>query len=211
MQMKDLEKFESEYDTSREGTALQTRGHFIRSFPLQSLGEMTIDEYVIGHGEPSFCYLVESGTKSWANIQGATSFKFGIYFGRTKSDPTRKYRFTAKFGTSKEDAFSSVKAALLDLVALGAEDSPDFKGIDANPLSQLFKAKILSLYYPQRFLSMCSSEHLRMMAEFLDYPKDLAFSQYQSLLLETKQENSTTRKWSGPKFMAQDLYFKSIC
>jgi hypothetical protein len=87
---------------------------------------MTLDEYVVGHHDPSFCNLVESGTKAWANIQGATSFKFGIYFGKTKSDPTRKYRFTEKFGTTEKDAFAAVKAALLDLVALGAKESPDF-------------------------------------------------------------------------------------
>ena len=55
-----------------------------------------------------------SGTKAWANIQGATSFKFGIYFGRTKSDPKRKYRFTEKFGSTEAQAFAAVKSALLD-------------------------------------------------------------------------------------------------
>jgi hypothetical protein len=202
MRVKDLDKFEAGYDTSHEDSALQTRGLFIQKFPLQSLTKITLDEYVVGHHGPSFCNLVESGTKAWANIQGATSFKFGIYFGRTKSDPTRKYRFTAKFGTTQEDAFATVKNALLDLVALGAAASPKFAAIDANPLSQMFKAKILSLYYPERFLAMCSSEHLQMMAEILDYPEDLPFSQYQNLLLESKQGNPTTRKWSEPKFMA---------
>jgi hypothetical protein len=48
--------------------------------------------------------MVESGTKAWANIQGPTSFKFGIYFGKTRSDPTRKYRFADKFGTTEKDA-----------------------------------------------------------------------------------------------------------
>jgi hypothetical protein len=163
---------------------------------------LTLYEYVVGHHDPSFCNLVESGTKAWANIQGATSFKFGIYFGRTKSDPTRKYRFAEKFGATEKDAFAAVKAALLDLVALGAAGSQDFTAIDANPLSQMFKAKILSLYYPERFLAMCSSEHLEMMAEIMNFPKGLPFSQYQNLLLEVKRENPTTRKWSEPTFMA---------
>lgn len=90
------------------------------------------------------CELVDNGSKivpSGAPLQGATSFKFGIYFGRTKSDPTRKYRFTEKFGTTEGDAFAAVRVSLVDLVVLGAADAPDFAAIDANPLSQMFKAK----------------------------------------------------------------------
>src|SRR5882762_2984665 len=181
MRVKDLAKFEAEYDTSHEDSALQTRGLFIKKFPLHSLGTLTLDEYVVGHHDPSFCNLVESGTKAWANIQGATSFKFGIYFGKTKSDPTRKYRFTEKFGATEKDAFAAVKAALLDLVESGAADAPDFGAIDANPLSQMFKAKILSLYSPERFLAVCSSEHLEMLAKIMGFPADLPFSQYQNL------------------------------
>jgi hypothetical protein len=66
-----------------------------------------------------------------------------------------------------------VKAALLDLVALGATDHPDFAAIGANPLSQMFKAKILSLYFPERFLAVCSSEHLEMLGEIMDFPEGL--------------------------------------
>ena len=121
--MKDLVKFEAQYDSSHEDTALQTRGLFLQKFPLHSLDKLILEHYVVGHGEPTFCNLVESGTKAWANIQGATSFKFGIYFGKTKSDLTRKYRFAEKFGTNEKEAFTAVKTALLDLVALGAAHS----------------------------------------------------------------------------------------
>lgn len=200
--MKDLVQFEAQYDSSHENTALRTCGLFLRKYPLHSLGKLTLDEYVVGHNEPSFCNLVESGTKAWANIQGATSFKFGIYFGKTKSDPTRKYRFTEKFGTNQTDAFAAVKTALLDLVALGAAPSPDFAEIDANPLSQMFKAKILSLYYSDRFLAVCSSEHLDMLGEIMGFGANLPRSQYQNLLLKVKRDNTTTSKWSEPKFMA---------
>lgn len=200
--MRDITQFEAEYDSSHEDSAFQTRGRFIREFPINSLQKLTLDEYVVGHHTESFCNLVESGTKPWANIQGATAFKFGIYFGKTKNDPTRKYRFTKKFGTNEKEAFAAVKAALIALVALGAAERPDFAAMDANPLSQMFKAKILSLYYPERFLAVCSSEHLEMLAEIMGFSEGLPFSQYQNLLLETKRANPTTRKWSAPKFMA---------
>lgn len=200
--MKDLAKFGTAYDTSHEDSALQARGLFIKRFPSHSLKNLTLDEYVVGHHDPSFCNLAESGTKAWANIQGATSFKFGIYFGRTRSDSTRKYRFTEKFGGTKKEAFAAVKAALLDLVGLGSKRSPDFAQIDANPLSQMFKAKILSLYYPGRFLAVCSGEHLEMLGSEMGFPEGLPASQYQNLLLDAKEGNPITRRWTEPKFMA---------
>jgi hypothetical protein len=139
------------------------RGVFIKRFPLGSLQNLTLDGYVVGYHDPSFCNLAESETKVWANIQDAASFKFGIYFGRTKSDPTRKYRFTEKSSSTQEEAFGAIKAALRDLVTLGSAKRPDFAKIDANPLFQMFKAKILSLYYSKRFLAVCSTEHLDLL------------------------------------------------
>jgi len=197
-----LARFEARYDASHEDSALRARGQFIQKFPLDSLLNLTVDEYVIGHQKPSFCYFVEPGTKDWANIMGATSFKFGIYFGRTKSDPAHKYRFAERFGTNEKEAFEAVKVAVLDLVKLGEEEQPDFAAIDANPLSQMFKAKILSLYFPERFLPVCSAEHLDMLGSKLGFPEDLPHSQYQNLLHTAKKRHPKTRGWSEPKFMA---------
>jgi len=197
-----LARFERQYDSSHEDSALRARGQFIQKFPVDSLHNLTVDEYVIGRRKPSFCYFVEPGTKDWANIMGATSFKFGIYFGRTKSDPAHKYRFANRFGTNEKEAFESVKAAVLDLVRLGVEEQPDFAAIDANPLSQMFKAKILSLYFPERFLPVCSAEHLDMLGSSLGFPEDLPHSQYQNLLHTAKKRHPRTRGWSEPRFMA---------
>jgi hypothetical protein len=68
MQLKDLAKFEAEYDRSHEDSALQTRGQFIKKFALHSLNKLTLDEHVVVHHDPSFCNLVESGTKPLANV-----------------------------------------------------------------------------------------------------------------------------------------------
>jgi len=189
-QVKDIAKFDTEYDSSHEDSAIQTRGLFIQKFPIGALQNLTRDEYVVGHNNASFCNLVESGTKAWANIQGATSFKFGIYFGKTKSDPTRKYRFTKKFGANEKEAFVEVKTALLGLVELAAAKHPDFRAIDANPLSQMFKAKILSLYYPKRFLAVCSWEHLEMLGA-------MATVAYQTMWKHVSAEMSATGSGSS--------------
>jgi hypothetical protein len=196
-----LDGFEAQYDASLEDLALQSRGAFLKAFPLKRLGDLTVDTYVIGLQSPTFCSFVEAKTRYWAAIQGSPAFKFGIYFGKTKSNPTKQYHWTHKFGTTAEGAFGAVKAALLDLVREGARTAPDYAAIDKNPLSQMFKAKILSLYFPERFLAVCSAEHLEVIGGELGFADDFYRSEIQSRLLGVKAENAATSAWSNPKFM----------
>ncbi|CAA7618205.1 DUF3883 domain-containing protein [Magnetospirillum sp. SS-4] len=199
---KSLRAFEKGYDPTREDMALQTRGAFLDAFPIDALRNLAVDDYVIGLQRPTFCYHVEVQTRAWAIIQGATAAKFGIYYGRTKSDPKNIYRPTPRFGKTKGEAFKTVKSALIDLVALGGQDDLDFEAIDANSLSQMFKAKILSLYFPDRFVNVCSHEHLEMFASELGYQGDGYVSEYQHYLVSQKLADPVARTWSNPKFMA---------
>lgn len=195
-----IERFDREFDSSFEAAAAQQRGAFLKAFPLSKLKRLTIDEYVIGKGLASFCAYVEPKTALWANILGATSFKFGIYFGRTKSDETRRYRFVeSKFGSTKDEAFTAVKEALVRLVSDGR--SLRFGDVDLNPLSQMFKAKILSLYFPDAYLNVCSREHITELADELGRDEGWT-SELQHFLLQAKLQNPKTRSWSNPKFMA---------
>lgn len=203
----ELMEFERLFDSSHEDRAVECRELFIKAFPLKRLRDLTVDDYVIGKGTDSFCAYVEPKTKAWANIQGATASKFGIYFGKTKSAPKKQYRFTRKFGANKSEAFQEVKVALLDLVKAGK--SKNFSAIDSNGLSQMFKAKILSLYFPDNYINVCSSEHLELFASKLGIPEKSYSSEYQHLLTEWKRGNSITKKWSNPKFMYY-LYSKYL-
>ncbi len=195
----DILHFESEFDTDYEDRAVSSRGYFLETFPIESVGALELDDYVIGNGTSSFCTCVEVKTKPWASIQGSTALKFGIYFGKTKSDPEKKYRYSGKFGDSTEQAFASVKASLLDLLDSGRRK--DFMAIDANNLSQMFKAKILSLYFPEDYLNVCSKEHLALFANALKLPPGLYASEMQHLLVLEKYKNQLTAHWSNPKYM----------
>lgn len=197
--VQELQAFEHRYDNSREDRALQARGRFLQLYPLESLAMLTLDDYVIGKGTESFCAMVEAKSRAWANIQGATAFKFGLYYGVTKAEPDHPaYRFTKKFGESRDEAFSNIKDALLALIDAGK--ARDFPAIDDNALSQMFKAKILSLYFPETYLNVCSGEDLRKLAECLGLDRS-HLSEYQYALCVLKAGNAVTRHWSNPKFM----------
>jgi hypothetical protein len=203
----ELRSFERSFDVSLEDRAIKSRAQFLQKYPRKGINSLTLDEYVIGKKTETFCKWVEWKTEKWAYIQGATSYKFGIYFGKTKSDPKQKYRFAKRFGSNKTEAFKKLKRELLNL--LDAAKSCNFLGIDENQISQLFKSKILSLYFPEIFLNVCSKRHLKLLASKLRIAKRPFVSEYQHLLMEVKQGNTITKSWSNPKFM-YFLYNKYI-
>lgn len=196
-----LNNFAATYHSPCEDAALQSRGEFLEKFPMNRLKDLTLTNYVIGHQSPTFCAYVEVKTMAWARIQGATALKFGIYYGRTKSDAQQRYRFTKKFGKTETEAFEAVKLSLLDLIDLGGKPMINFRKIDDNPLSQMFKAKVLSLYFPKRFLNVCSAEHIETLASKLGISKRSYTSEYQYQLAEVKKQSDVAKDWSNPMFM----------
>jgi uncharacterized protein DUF3883 len=194
-----LKEFDAEFDTSYEDQANRVRGEFLKAFPLKELPRLSLEQYVIGTRKPTFCAFVEPKTRLWANIVSATALKFGVYYGHTKTDPVVKYRFAQKYGESVKEAFGTVKSALLDLVDAG--QSLSFENIDESPLSPLFRAKILSLYFPDKYLNVCSPDHIRELSENLGLPADTFVSEQQHQLREVARSHPVMKNWSNPKVM----------
>lgn len=193
------------YNADWEDEAQIQRGLFLDMFPVNSLAKLTLENYAIGHGKKTFCHWLEPGTRKWAAIAGSPADKFGIYFGKTKSDPTPRYRYVKKFSHdlpsegAEREAFSRVRQALLSLMKDG--EALDFDAIDANPLSQMVKAKTLSLYYPHKYLPLCSADTLRDLAPKLGLD-DRSPSQIQHEALAVQAKSAGVRAWTPLKFTA---------
>ncbi len=197
----ELVEFGKTYKTDRERKALRAQKLFLENFPKDSLAKITLNKYAIGRGKPTFCNYVEVITKPWALTTPSPALKFGIYW----DDSTKKYRSANKFkthGESDTNVFSLVRATLVSLVEEGAKQKPNFEAIDNNILSPIFKAKILSLYFPTKFINVCSQQHLKFFASVFGLQKGLYFSQIQNRLRYFKNANSITHKWSNPKYMS---------
>jgi len=173
------------------------RQNFIKRFPIGKIKQMSLDEYVVGSKSGnSFCYLIENRLQGLGNIHGATAFKFGIYFGKTQSDPKMRYRFTSKFGKTEDVAFQNVKSAILQLLETVKKD--DLDGIRNNPLSPMFKGKILSTYFPDKYLNIFADEHLEYFLDKLEIP----YSEFddeiakRKMLIEFKQNDSVMAQWT---------------
>jgi|SRR5690625_1218262 len=67
------------------------REKFVNKFTPEFIKDMPIELYAIGNKEAgrgeNFCYILERKLGDLGSIVGANAFKFGVYYGKTSSDP----------------------------------------------------------------------------------------------------------------------------
>ncbi len=184
----------------------QLRTSFTRHFSQNRIKNMQIDDYVAGVDLPNkgynFCYALERQLDGLGRIIGATAFKFGVYYGRTKSDDNYEYRFTKKFGDTYQEAFESVRETILELLIAG--ENEDIEAIAENILSPMFKGKILCTYFPDRYLNVFSPDHLNYFLTQLDLDnEDNIWSDAvykREALIEFKNKDKVMKNWSVDLF-----------
>lgn len=180
----------------------KVRDSFVRYYTPKRINEMPLDHYAIGNYLPkrgyNFCYTLERNLDGLGRIIGATSIKFGIYYGKVRSDQTDKYRFSKKFGTTKDAAYEQVKKSIIELITAGKKE--DIKTIINNRFSPMFKGKILSTYFPDKYLNIFSDEHLEYFLMKLNLDtEELIWSDAvvkRDALVEFKNNDSEMKNWS---------------
>lgn len=169
------------------------RKNFVENFNREKLSKLTINEYAIGHGtKQDFCYLMENHLEPLGNIHGATSLKFGVYYSSKDND-----YIWAKW--TKQN-FSTVRNAILDLYDAGLQKN--IEKIKNNPLSPMFKGKILSIYFPERFLNVFADYHLKYFLYRLNlsYKNNMDSVDLREILINYKTSNKELVKLSAIGF-----------
>ena len=185
------------------------RAEFVKDFSLKHIAEMKIDEYVIGKGNETFCYRIERELDGLGRILGATAIKFGVYYGVAKGDDEYKYRHSEKiWGSNHKIAFQNIRKALEELIVAGKNG--DIETIVNSKLSTMFKGKILSTYYPERYLNIFSEDHLNYYITFFGLDsEDIIQSdpiQKREVLLAFKNKDKVMKSWPADVF-SNFLYF----
>ncbi|WP_194974581.1 McrB family protein [Aquiflexum lacus] len=133
---------------------------FIEKFPLEKIKDLSIDQFVQGTNENSFCYWLEF-KKIGFGIGGGNASKFGIYKTKNKE----KEVYATGYGKNKtylnendaEQYFSELLSKILTALDYTNNDKIDkIKELDI-PMWNMVLQKILSIYYPEKFLTIGSS------------------------------------------------------
>ena len=180
---------------------LPVRDKFVAYFNEDFIRQMKVDDYCIGKGIKDwrvFSYAIERTFHDLGSIVGATSYKFGIFY----SPGDKGYKWVKRFGDTKTKAFNQVKRSILDLLKYG--EKGDIDGIAGNMLSSMVKGKILSLYYPEKYLNIFSDAHLDayLIKLGLDSEELLVSKPVykRQRLVEFKNNDPIMREWEMDKF-----------
>ena len=177
------------------------REKFVSDFTMNKLMNMTKEEYVVGLGsKDSFCYRLETELEDLGNIKGATSAKFGLYYGKSGDDTEDKYRFTKKYGINEDEALHEIKKQIVYLLMDG--EKKDLDAIRNCELAPLFRGKILAVFFPEEYLCIFTDEHLEYFLKKLNIyiSDDDDILTKQQKLVEWKKSRKEMSDWNNHTF-----------
>ncbi len=138
------------------------RQEFVTRFPMDQLGNLTLQDYAIGQPDNpnSFSTWVEFKTQKFGSISGGSSGVHGIYWSQKNQD----WWWNKKtLGNTPEAAFQKIITGLQTLIQAVQDQKWDqLDEIGDHYLGALFclRAKPLYLYFPDEFIPIFSKAHL---------------------------------------------------
>lgn len=133
----------------------ETWDAFLAAWPLGRLRSMALPEYSAAGDTQTFTFWMESRLDEIGSIWGGSSFKFGIYSRRNKSERSsgggasysQDYGWYTKYGTTPEEAYAKVRSLVVEVAEAAANG--DFRAIDPIDLGTAYKWKI-AFHYQNR-------------------------------------------------------------
>lgn len=176
---------------------------FLIEFPLERLKNLTIEEYTNLNKSDSFCYWVETKLRKLGSIQGATSYKFGIYeFNKEPRECSgyshdEKYAWLSKYGSDSKSAYETILSNLVKVAECARLG--DFDSIDNIDMSNMFKWKIAFLYSDYKLLNVFSEDGIRYLSKKfgMENTEKATFSQMYKYLLEQKGDEEGILEYSA--------------
>ena len=150
---------------------IEDRNAFLAEYPLSRIKNLSIDEYCLGTEKykDSLSYLVEFG-KIGFGIGGGSARKHGVYFSKKDN----AYMHGADTITDVDEFWPRFRDELYKFLTLSGESESALNLIDY-PLLQgmaIVLTKYLSLYFPQKYMTIGSASVLKKLMDNLGCPYD---------------------------------------
>lgn len=156
MNIKKLTDKAKEFDFPQESIDKreEERLSFISKFPIDKIEDLTIDEYVLGTDENSFCYWLEFKNILFG-IGGGNASKFGLYKAKDGNYYIGYGKHKKQLSDSELDVFfSNIKSNIITALKYTKNGEIEkIKMIDT-PIWNMVLQKILSIYYPDKFITI---------------------------------------------------------
>ena len=177
------------------------RLNFVQLFPKNEILNMQFDDYVVGKGGKSFCYWLETKLRDLGSIKGGSTAdrKFGLYYNKEQQTYKTISKWDKEFKVNS--AFLNIKQSISQLLIDG--EKIDISAISNNPISPMFKSKILATYYPEKYLNVFSPEHVDYFIHKLGlHTNQDTTEEKRQLLIEFKNNHPLLNSFNNFIFMA---------
>jgi MoxR-like ATPase len=184
----------------KDQQAEDIRQQFLAKFPASRLSDLTLEQYALGleRKSESLCYWLEFKTRTLGLMPGGDAFKYIVFYRKKEN----KWEFESKY-RNEEEALDKVREGLVTLVHLAEADKyEELESVEPFRHTNSYRVKLLSLYFPDKFLPISSIEHLKSFC--LQFGIETNFDSQISMnraLMQFKAEHEETKDWSGFKFM----------
>lgn len=165
---------------------------FLKTWTLEKVQMMRLDEYVNTKDPETFCQYVETKTRLLGSINGLNSIKFGIYRRGDKTNRPKNvasdsdYSWMKYYGTKRNDAFKEIKEDLIKIIE--AAQKSELENIDDIRLYNIFKWKVAFLYSNEGFIPIFNKDALTFTARNLgmEVTKDTKYSEIHKYIAKKK-------------------------
>lgn len=151
---------------------------FLKRFPLESLRNMSLEQYTNLNRKDSFCYWLESKSYGLGSIWGGSSLKFGIYrYANLPKDTMPafhddKYCWLAKYKCeTSSDAFNLIRERVASIAEKAAQGN--LKEIEDIDMGDAIKWKIAFIYSDNKVINLYKKELLQAAAKDFGFKGDL--------------------------------------
>ena len=202
--VQEFNKEEREEAEARTERAYMQRRMFLGLFPVERIPSLSLHEYAFaksGYGDRnSFCCLMKSGLEDIAHTGNAMSDIYGIYY-KDGAELKLSRTYHKLFGSDFDKAFKTIKSEIYQLLVSIGND--DYSILGSIHLESRFLHKILAVYFPDKFLPICTlsmrDEVCEAMELGIDHGRDMLFDNIR--LRELKESHGETCGWDNEVFL----------
>ena len=186
------------------------REKFLEEYPLERIKNLTINEYALGteNSKESLSYKLEFGEYKTAGpgIGGSTAAKFGIYV-----NSNHEYIHGRDVITDINSFWPQFINQLYSFLKDYEETEEQFKTIEKYPLLKgmsMVLTKLLFIYYPTKFLNICSKKNLELLMKCFGYgyDKDMQAEELSFILNKNIRKDVSVVNDNNPQYVGCSLW-----
>lgn len=203
-----IEEYNRIYDRWDNLSNLQVyenmRKQFVSDYAIEEIPKLSLEEYLIGKAgvgsSDTFCRRMRYDLQGLSSMGNVRFDIFGIYYDANGHYALSK-TFKNMFGNDFKSAFKYIKNEMVSLLKAASED--DYKGIITNRLNSSFRYKLITVYFPEKFIPVVTNSVLKEYCYRVGLsinPNDPMI--YRNIDLKAwKDRNPELSKWSNDKLM----------